>query len=73
MTAKQKYDAERAAMARAVEGVGRTTREEWERMIEMYENEDPEAPLVEPVGVTQTRYLSANGHKPWEPQLESKR
>jgi hypothetical protein len=67
MTAKQKYDAERAVMARVVEGVGRTTREEWQRMIEMYENEDPEAPLVEPVEVTQLRYLSANGHKPGKP------
>jgi hypothetical protein len=43
MTAKQKYDAERAAMARAVERVGRTTPEEWQRMIDMYKTEDPEA------------------------------
>jgi hypothetical protein len=67
MTAKEKYDAERAIMARAVEPVGRTTREEWQRMIEMYETEDPDAPLVEPVGVTQRRYLSANGHQPAKP------
>lgn len=59
MTKKQ-YEVERAAMQRAIERVGRTTREEWLRMIEMYENEDPEAPLVEPVGVTQRRFLSAN-------------
>ena len=70
MTAKQKYDTERAAMKRAVALVGRTTREEWRRMIEMYENEDPEAPFVEPVEITQERFLSANGHRP---QLEQKR
>ena len=70
MTAKQKYNAERAAMKQAVKLVGRTTREEWQRMIEMYQTEDPNAPFVEPVEVTQERFLSANGHKP---QLKQKR
>lgn len=61
MATKQKRTIDLDALARAADRVRQTTREEWERMIEMYQNEDPEALLVEPVDVTQRRYLSTQG------------